>query len=179
MPGNEQPQLVRRSVRRLNPCRVTSLRDEALLQYLPVICVTATSDHAILLERFAHAHMTAFEPAMCLDLASDADRSMDREKYHRHAANMLIKLRGLVRRPSHSFPPDVRPCETRSVNRRSCFAKKISTTLWISKRPAGCQILRSGLLFTNRYVFIMCALYSKRLETNSGQLAVVIVVVWW
>lgn len=79
-------------MRRLNPCRATSLRDETLLQYLPVICVTATSEHAILLERFAHAHMTAFEPAMCLDLASDAERSMDREKYHRHAANMLIKL---------------------------------------------------------------------------------------
>ncbi|OLP94932.1 hypothetical protein AK812_SmicGene22992 [Symbiodinium microadriaticum] len=39
---------------------------------------------------FAHTHMTAFEPAMRLDLVSDLDRSMGHEKYHRDAANMLI-----------------------------------------------------------------------------------------
>ena len=36
--------------------------------------------------------MTAFEPAMRLDLVSDLDRSMGHEKYHRDAANMLIEL---------------------------------------------------------------------------------------
>ncbi|CAE7662149.1 PYK, partial [Symbiodinium microadriaticum] len=41
---------------------------------------------------FAHTHMTAFEPAMRLDLVSDLDRSMGHEKYHRDAANMLIEL---------------------------------------------------------------------------------------
>ena len=31
------------------------------LEFLPVIYITATSDQAVLVEGFAHAHMTAFE----------------------------------------------------------------------------------------------------------------------
>ena len=79
-------------MRRLNRYRATSLQGETRLQYLPVIYVTATSDHAILLEGFACAHMRAFEPAMHLDLASDPDSTMGHEKHHRDAANMLIEL---------------------------------------------------------------------------------------
>ena len=65
-------------MRLLTRYRAKSLQDETRLQYLPVIYVTATNNR--------------FEPAMRLDLASDPDKSMGHEKYHRDAANMLIEL---------------------------------------------------------------------------------------
>ena len=60
--------------------------------FFPILYVAVSGEHALLLEGFCHLHMTVNHPQLRLDLPSDDNSDLGREKYDRKASDILVNF---------------------------------------------------------------------------------------